>query len=147
MPAISTLTREEFLEQLSPLSVSACAAVDSETACVICTSEPVDTPVLETEERAVLLHGRHTFGETCASEWIAHNNTYPKCRTVLFQEDGYEFSDYDGREPVFRPDGPRAPSAASEGHWSAQSTYRSVQRRPAGDGLSQAVGAMADGNT
>jgi hypothetical protein len=66
MPAISTLTREEFLEQLSPLSVSACAAVDSETACDICTSEPVDTPILETEERAVLLHGRHTFGETCA---------------------------------------------------------------------------------
>jgi hypothetical protein len=104
MPAISTLTREEFLEQLSPLSVSACAAVDSETACVICTSEPVDTPVLETEERAVLLHGRHTFGETCAREWLAHNNTCPKCRAVLFQEDSYEFADYDEQEPVFRPD-------------------------------------------
>jgi hypothetical protein len=87
MPTISTLTREEFLEQLSPLSVSACAAVDSETACVICTGEPVDTPVHENDERAVLLHGRHTFGETCAREWLAHNNTCPKCRTVLFQSD------------------------------------------------------------
>jgi hypothetical protein len=87
MPAISLLIREEFLAQLSPLSVSACAAVDSETACVICTGEPVDTPVQETDERAVLLHGRHTFGETCAREWLAHNNTCPKCRTVLFQND------------------------------------------------------------
>lgn len=86
MSTISLPTREEFLEQLSSYPVEACSIIDADTTCcTICTGDLVDAPVNDSEERAVLLHDSHAFGEECVRHWLASQNTCPKCRTVLFQ--------------------------------------------------------------
>lgn len=86
MSAIVLPSREELLEQLSSYPVEACAIIDGDTkSCAICTRDLVDTPVNNSEERAVLLHNTHAFGEECAHEWLASKNTCPCCRTILHQ--------------------------------------------------------------
>ena len=89
MSSIWLSTREEFLEQLSSYPVGGCAIVDGDTkSCAICTRDLVDAPVDDSEERAVLLHDTHAFGEECAREWLGSNNTCPCCRTALYQAAG-----------------------------------------------------------
>jgi hypothetical protein len=89
MPNISLPTRREFLEQLAPYPVECCSTIDEDAStCIICVRELVDVPVNDETERAVLLHDTHAFGEECAREWLASANTCPKCRTVLYQQDG-----------------------------------------------------------
>lgn len=86
MSAISLPSREEFLEQLSSYPVQACAIIDGDTtSCAICTRDLGDTPNDGSEERAVLLHDTHAFGEECARKWLNSKNTCPCCRTVLYQ--------------------------------------------------------------
>lgn len=87
MPVMSLPTREEFLQQLTPCTVQDCAAVGEDTTCEICRLDLVDTVVGEDDEQAVFLHDKHAFGEKCAREWLADNNTCPKCRTILFRKD------------------------------------------------------------
>lgn len=106
MSAISLPTREEFLEQLSAYPVEACAIIDGDTtSCAICTRDLVDTPIDDSEERAVLLHDTHAFGEECAREWLGSKNNCPKCRTVLYQaadkeDEGYAGATIDDVVPI-----------------------------------------------
>ena len=63
-------------------------------------AQDVDVLVGADDERAVVLHDRHVFGERCIREWLSENNTCPKCRAVLFEadEDDWELdqeSDFD----------------------------------------------------
>lgn len=99
MDTISLLTREEFLAQMPTLSVQAVAALDQDSqdiACDVCREDLVDTLVNDYDEHAVLLHDKHAFGERCAREWLAENNTCPTCRHILFQAD--EESDDDDKD-------------------------------------------------
>ena len=100
MSSTPTLTREEFLANLSPVPVARSATIDKDTTCIICIADPVDVLVGADDERAVVLHDRHVFGERCIREWLSENNTCPKCRAVLFEadEDDWELdqeSDFD----------------------------------------------------
>jgi hypothetical protein len=96
MSSILTITpRERFLVNLFPIPVACGAAVDKDTTCIICTADPVDDLVGVDDEYAVVLHDRHVFGERCIREWLSENNTCPKCRHVLFEEDEDDYSDFD----------------------------------------------------
>lgn len=77
-------SREHYLATLEPTKV---ADLPQSTAddlkCYICFGKLSDEPN-EDEERPVLLHGVHQFGETCIRNWLATNNNCPFCRqTVL----------------------------------------------------------------
>jgi hypothetical protein len=88
MSSTPTITpREQFLVNLLPIPVVYCATIDKDTTCIICTADPVDELVGPEDEYAVVLHDRHVFGERCIREWLSENNTCPKCREVLFEED------------------------------------------------------------
>ena len=100
MSSSPTLTREEFLANLSPVPIARSATIDKDTTCIICIADPVDVLVGADDEHAVVLHDRHVFGERCIREWLSENNTCPKCRAVLFEadEDDWELdqeSDFD----------------------------------------------------
>ena len=96
MSSILTITpRERFLANLFPIPVACGAAIDKDTTCIICTADPIDDLVGADDEYAVVLHDRHVFGERCIREWLSENNTCPKCRHVLFEEDEDDYSDFD----------------------------------------------------
>jgi hypothetical protein len=104
MSSTPTITREQFLANLSPVPIACSATIDKDTTCIICIADPVDVLVGADDEHAVVLHDRHVFGERCIREWLSENNTCPKCRAVLFEadEDDWELdqesdfeSDYD----------------------------------------------------
>jgi hypothetical protein len=95
MSSILTITpRERFLANLFPVPLACSTAIDKDTTCIICTADPVDYPVDADDEYAVVLHDRHVFGERCIREWLSENNTCPKCRHVLFEEDKKDEDDY-----------------------------------------------------
>jgi hypothetical protein len=101
MSNITLPTREEFLEQLSTYPVNACAIIDWDTtSCAICTRDLADKPANDSEERAVLLHDTHAFGEECARKWLARKNTCPCCRTVLLQTTDNADAAIDNIEPI-----------------------------------------------
>jgi hypothetical protein len=86
MSSTPTITREQFLANLSAMPVNCAAIIEEDTTCIICITDPVDDLVGEDDECAVVLHDTHVFGERCIRQWPSENNTCPKCRAVLFEE-------------------------------------------------------------
>jgi hypothetical protein len=68
MASTPTITRAQFLANLSPVPVAYSATVDEDTTCIICIADPVNDLVGVDDEYAVVLHGRHVFGERCIRE-------------------------------------------------------------------------------
>ena len=50
MSSTPTLTREEFLANLSPVPVARSATIDKDTTCIICIADPVDVLVAVTPQ-------------------------------------------------------------------------------------------------
>jgi hypothetical protein len=74
-------SRHAFLSGLRPISVSKMS--DSSTGndtCTICLGDLADVVKAGESERAVLLHGKHFFGEKCIRRWLEENDNCPNCR-------------------------------------------------------------------
>ena len=84
--------RQALLRSLRPISVSDMS--DSSTGndtCTICLGDLADNAKAGKSERAVLLHGKHFFGEECIRRWLEENNSCPSCRKkVLAGSDEHE---------------------------------------------------------
>lgn len=93
-------TREEFLANLQPVTNVAELSKNHDTICGICMNKTVNKARREHEERAVVLHDKHVFGETCIREWLSEANTCPTCRAVLF-EDNHDLDDLAFSAPLF----------------------------------------------
>jgi hypothetical protein len=101
MSDIALPTREEYLEKLPWYPVEACSIIDwGTTSCAICTRDLVNKPTNDSEERPVLLHDTHAFGEECARKWLASKNTCPCCRTVLHRSADNADAAIDNIEPI-----------------------------------------------
>jgi hypothetical protein len=77
-------SRQVFLSTLKPTRLAKVPeCCNGNTTCSICLGDLADKAKKGASERAVILHGTHTFGELCIREWLEDNDSCPTCRAKI----------------------------------------------------------------